>query len=244
MGCGDARRLASRPAGRCPHDLLVGLDPHAMRDIWTRRHQIAEIPQPAILDLDHQWGDPSALSYAALYETGVYWDLTFGQSPPMPASDAVLLWPASLPGPDRDGPQEAAMEICPDPMDDALRMFWMGSPLCAKYLVRNQLWTALWFIESPTPSPDCRGRAPSAISSGDRDSLSEGSGYPNAPFTGFGRLVTWRVVGTYRGRESDKACIGRSPQPWLTRSRSAIRRATSANSSAVVWGMPFSIIKA
>ena len=45
-------------------------------------------------------------------------------------------------------PHEAAMDICPDPMDDALRMFWMCSPLCAKYLVRNQLWTALWFIES------------------------------------------------------------------------------------------------
>ena len=129
-------------------DLLVGLDSHAMRDIWTHRHQIANIPQPATLDLDHQWGDPSALSYAVLYETGVYLDLTFGQSPHIPASDAVLLWSASLPGPDGDGPHEAAMDICPDPMDDALRMFWMGSPLCAKYLVRNQLWTALWFIES------------------------------------------------------------------------------------------------
>ena len=39
---------------------------------FGHRHQIANIPQPAILDLDHQWGDPSALSYAVLYETGVY----------------------------------------------------------------------------------------------------------------------------------------------------------------------------
>ena len=31
---------------------------------------------------------------------------------------------------------------------DALRLAWMGSPLCAKYLLRNQLWTALRFIES------------------------------------------------------------------------------------------------
>ncbi|MGC8487522.1 MAG: hypothetical protein ACP5QO_04790 [Clostridia bacterium] len=33
-------------------------------------------------------------------------------------------------------------------MDDALRMFWLGSVLCAKYLARGHLWTGLWFIES------------------------------------------------------------------------------------------------
>ncbi len=129
-------------------DLLVGLDSHAMLDLWTHRHQIANIPQSAILDLDHQWGDSSALSYAVLYETGVYLDLTFVQTPHVPASDAVVLWSASHPGPDGDRSPDATMDIRPNPMDDALRMFWMGSPLCAKYLVRQQLWTAFWFIES------------------------------------------------------------------------------------------------
>ena len=64
--------------------ICLSLDSPAMRDMGTHRHQIANIPQPAILDLDHQWGDPSALSHAVLYETGVYLDLTFGQSPHIP----------------------------------------------------------------------------------------------------------------------------------------------------------------
>ncbi|MCL5116275.1 MAG: aminoglycoside 6-adenylyltransferase [Firmicutes bacterium] len=129
-------------------DLLVGLDSNAMRDIWTHRHQITNIPLPAILDLNHQWGDPAAFSYAVLYENGVYLDLTFVESPHVPTSHAVVLWSSSHHGPDGDRPPEPAMDVHPDPMDDALRLFWMGSPLCAKYLVRNQLWTALWFIES------------------------------------------------------------------------------------------------
>ncbi len=61
-------------------DLLVSLDAHRMRNLWTHRHQIAHIPQPGILDLDCQWGDPSSLSYAVL-QNGVYLDLTLVGGP-------------------------------------------------------------------------------------------------------------------------------------------------------------------
>lgn len=40
------------------------------------------------------------------------------------------------------------MGIPVDPFDDALRMFWLGSVLSAKYLLRQQLWTALSLVES------------------------------------------------------------------------------------------------
>lgn len=130
-------------------DLLVSLDAQGMRNLWTHRHRIAHIPQPVVLDLDHQWGDPSSLSYAVLYENGVYLDLTLvGGSPHVPTSDTVVLWSATEPEAPLDPANDAPVPIHLDPMDDALRMFWMGSLLCAKYLVRHQLWTAHWFMES------------------------------------------------------------------------------------------------
>lgn len=129
-------------------DLLVSLDGQKMRDLWTHRHHIAHIPQPTILDLDHQWGDPSALSYAVLYETGVYLDLTFVESPHVPTSDAIVLWSATDPTAAIERPHDMPVLSSLDPMDDTLRMFWIGSPLCAKYLLRHQLWTAHWFVES------------------------------------------------------------------------------------------------
>lgn len=129
-------------------DLLVRVSAHLVHDLWRHRHRIVDIAQNIILDLDHQWGNPSALSYAVLYETGVYLDLTMMESRQGEAPNAVELWSATDSEGDRDRMQGAPMNIYPDPMDDALRMFWMGSTLCAKYLVRGQLWNALWFIES------------------------------------------------------------------------------------------------
>ena len=130
-------------------DLIVGVDPYYTADIWANRHQISAISQHAILDLDHQWGDPSTVSYAVLYETGVYLDLTLVDVRRMETSDALLLWKtASENAADVDRAWHADLDIHSDPLDDALRLFWIGSPLCAKYLLRQQLWTALWFIES------------------------------------------------------------------------------------------------
>ena len=129
-------------------DLFVSLDAQGMHDIWEHRQHIANIPHPTIFDLDHQWGDPSALSYAVLYEIGVYLDLTFVESIHIPTSDAVVLWSAIDSVAAIDRPNDAPIISPLDPMDDSLRMFWIGSLLCAKYLVRRQLWTALWFIES------------------------------------------------------------------------------------------------
>lgn len=129
-------------------DLLVGVDRERMRDIWLHRQRIAQMPRDPILDLDHQWGDPSSLSYAVLYETGVYLDLTVVESPHVQTSDGIVLWSAPERVAGRNPSKRSPMAIRPDPFDDALRLFWVGSPLCAKYLVRNQLWTALWFIES------------------------------------------------------------------------------------------------
>lgn len=129
-------------------DILVILDSGCRQELWNHRHQIVEIPPDRILDLDHQWGAPSMLSYAVLYETGVYLDLTLVESPHVPSHDAALMWSATTPAADGDGPLEGSLNIPLDSMDDTLRMFWMGSPLCAKYLVRRQLWTALWFVES------------------------------------------------------------------------------------------------
>lgn len=108
--------------------------------MWTHRHHIAHIPRPAILDLDHQWGDLSALSYAL--------DLTLVESPCHPTSDAVMLWSATDLAATVNRPHDAHVLSPLDPMDDTLRMFWIGSPLCAKYLLRRQLWTAHWFVES------------------------------------------------------------------------------------------------
>ena len=39
--------------------ICLSLDSPAMRDMGTHRHQIANIPQPPILDLGHQGGDPA-----------------------------------------------------------------------------------------------------------------------------------------------------------------------------------------
>ncbi|NMP23328.1 nucleotidyltransferase family protein [Sulfobacillus harzensis] len=128
-------------------DLRVVLDPHFMPNMWRNRHRIADIPGQ-IWDLDHQWGDSAQLSYAVLYEPGVYLDLTFVESHPVQLADAVVLWTATEPRANAGTRHNEPVDIHLDPMDDALRMFWIGSPLCAKHLRRRQLWTAHGFIES------------------------------------------------------------------------------------------------
>ena len=129
-------------------DLTVRVDATCMRDVWRHRHRIVAIPRVPVLDLDHQWGDPAVVSYAALYETGVYLDLTFMEGEGLAAPEAVLLWSSPGPNPDQSPPGDARVDIHTDPFEDALHMFWIGSPLCAKYLVRHELWTAHWFLES------------------------------------------------------------------------------------------------
>ena len=131
-------------------DLRVVVAAEAWRTVWERRHQLAASAVPMAMDLDHQFAPPASpvLSYAAWYETGVYLDLTLVQADGAAAPGAVRLWRAGEPAASADPSPYPAVTVATDPFDDAVRMFWMGSPLCAKYLKRGQLWTALWFLES------------------------------------------------------------------------------------------------
>lgn len=130
-------------------DLYCAVAAEAWRTVWARRRDLAA-SVPIAMDLDHQFAGPDAsvLSYAAWYETGVYLDLTLVQARDLAAPGAVTLWHAGERATGAGQPPYPTVAVAADPFDDAVRMFWMGSPLCAKYLKRGQLWTALWFLES------------------------------------------------------------------------------------------------
>ncbi|MGC8487520.1 MAG: nucleotidyltransferase family protein [Clostridia bacterium] len=57
-------------------DLVVHVDPLWTTQVWMDREQLVAICVERVLDLGHQWGGPD-LSYAVLYQNGVYLDLTF-----------------------------------------------------------------------------------------------------------------------------------------------------------------------
>lgn len=101
------------------------------------------------MDLEHQWGDPQSLQYAVLYRTGVYLDLTLTATPKRENDPDPVLWQTGRTGQAARSAKSAAMPIIrPDPLEDTIRMFWLGSVLCARYLARGDLFSAVWFMES------------------------------------------------------------------------------------------------
>ena len=136
-------------------DVVVEVHPDHFGAVWSDREALARIAGDVVLALEHQWGPPvQEACYAAVYADGLYLDLVFRRvfrqgSRPEPAGDVVLWRRADIPDhPSGPPSSEEPLPILVDPLEDTFALFWCGSLLCAKHLVRKDLWNALWFVQS------------------------------------------------------------------------------------------------
>ncbi len=149
----DLRLIGSLAAGTADRhsdvDLLVRVDPGCLGTLWGARVALVASRVPSVLDLDHQWGGPG-LSYAVLYENGVYLDLTLTDQEASGGQGAPSrpLWHRVGPPCPPEGTPGWLPAVAQHPLDDTVRMFWLGALLCAKYIARRDLWAACWFLES------------------------------------------------------------------------------------------------
>ena len=130
-------------------DLVLVVEPGYLQDIWAARASLTRTSIPTVLTLDHQWGGPG-LSYSVLYQSGVLLDLTLSSEDSGGTASSFHLVSARRANavPPVRPPAAPLLPPAPDPLQDTLLMFWLGSYIAAKYIVRNDLWAAHWFLES------------------------------------------------------------------------------------------------
>jgi predicted nucleotidyltransferase len=132
-------------------DLTYYCSPESFNSLWTQRAKLVSIDVPVLFDMNHQWGktDVSA-SYAVLYDNGIYLDLTIKTVDASQKNDVVLWFENNNHHclKKESDVNAKPLKIENDPLESVFQLFWLGSTLCAKYIVREDLWNALSFIQS------------------------------------------------------------------------------------------------